>query len=141
MGRFRPALRVSGVTEQQWRILRSLAHSGPVEVSALATATFLLAPSLSRILPDLEARGFISRRQSETDLRRTIVDLESKGLRLIAAHAPDSEKIYADIAESFGHERLEQLFRLLGELEETLRGGSADEAVGDGIERKRGGTA
>src|SRR5215475_8660907 len=59
MRRFRPALRAHGVTEQQWRILRALAHSGPLEVTALAEATFLLAPSLSRIVPDLEARGLI----------------------------------------------------------------------------------
>ena len=58
---FRPGLRKHGVTEQQWRILRALAHSGPMEVTALAEATFLLAPSLSRILPDLEKRGLIAR--------------------------------------------------------------------------------
>src|SRR5215475_11490407 len=57
MRRFRPSLRGHGVTEQQWRILRALAHGGPLEVSALAEATYLLAPSLSRILPDMEARN------------------------------------------------------------------------------------
>ncbi len=54
---FRPGLRSHGVTEQQWRILRALAHAGPMEVTELAEATFLLAPSLSRILPDLEKRA------------------------------------------------------------------------------------
>jgi homoprotocatechuate degradation regulator HpaR len=120
MRRFRPGLRSQGVTEQQWRILRALAHSGPLEVTALAESTFLLAPSLSRILPDLEARGYISRRQLDSDLRRAVVSLEPRGLKLIAAHAPDSEEIYEDIARSFGRERLEQLFKLLRELEETL---------------------
>src|SRR6185437_2443110 len=66
---FRPGLRKHGVTEQQWRILRALAPQGPLEVTALAEATFLLAPSLSRILPDLEKRQLISRRQVDTDLR------------------------------------------------------------------------
>jgi homoprotocatechuate degradation regulator HpaR len=120
MRRFRPSLRSRGVTEQQWRILRALAHSGPLEVTALAEATFLLAPSLSRILPDLQTRGYISRRQLDSDLRRTVVSLEPKALKLIAAHAPDSEDIYETIARSFGQERLDQLFKLLRELEETL---------------------
>ena len=120
MRRFRPGLRSRGVTEQQWRILRALAHAGPLEVTALAESTFLLAPSLSRILPDLEARGYISRRQLDSDLRRAVVSLEPKGLKLIAAHAPDSEGIYETIARSFGQERLDQLFKLLRELEETL---------------------
>ena len=120
MRRFRSALRAHGVTEQQWRILRALAHSGPLEVTALAEATFLLAPSLSRIVPDLEARGYISRRQVDSDLRRAVVSLEPKALKLIAAHAPDSEAIYDSIARSFGQERLDLLFRLLRELEETM---------------------
>ncbi len=120
MRRFRPGLRDRGVTEQQWRILRALAHSGSLEVTALAEATFLLAPSLSRILPDLESRGLISRRQMDSDLRRAVVSLEPKGLKLIAAHAPDSEAAYDYIARSFGPERLDQLFTLLRELEETL---------------------
>src|SRR5712671_5685623 len=128
MRRFRPGLRSRGVTEQQWRILRALAHSGPLEVTVLAESTFLLAPSLSRILPELEARGFISRRQLDSDLRRAVVSLEPKGLKLIAAHAPDSEDTYETIARSFGQERLDQLFKLLRELEETLVTETADSA-------------
>jgi len=120
MRRFRPGLRGHGVTEQQWRILRALAHSGPLEVSQLAEATCLLAPSLSRILPDMESRQLISRRQGHTDLRRSVVSLERKGLRLIATHAPFSEEVYDDIAKTFGPERLAQLFTLLRELEECL---------------------
>ena len=117
---FRPGLRKHGVTEQQWRILRALAHRGSLEVTDLAEATFLLAPSLSRILPDLEKRELVSRRQVDTDLRRTVVSLESRGLKLIAAHAPYSEEMYAEIAERFGAERIAQLIRLLQELEASL---------------------
>lgn len=117
---FRPGLRKHGVTEQQWRVLRALAHSGPLEVTELAETTFLLAPSLSRILPDLEKRQLISRRQLDTDLRRYAVRLEPKGLRLIGLHAPYSEQMYAQIARRFGTERIAQLLGLLEELESSL---------------------
>jgi len=117
---FRPGLRRHGVTEQQWRILRALAHRGALEVTELAEATFLLPPSLSRILPDLENRELVSRRQVDTDLRRSVVRLEPKGLRLIAAHAPYSEEIYAEIAKRFGAERIAELVTLLEELEFSL---------------------
>ena len=119
MSLFRPGLRSRGVTEQQWRILRSLAHTGPMEVTGLAEATFLLGPSLSRILPDMEKRQLVSRRPVDSDLRRSVVSLEPKGLRLIAAHAPTSEEIYAEIAERFGVERVTQLFTLLHELQDA----------------------
>jgi homoprotocatechuate degradation regulator HpaR len=120
MRRFRPELRNHGVTEQQWRILRALAHSGPLEVSELAEVTCLLAPSLSRILPDMEARQLIGRKQADADLRRSVISLERKGLRLIAMHAPAAERIYDAIAKQFGSERLSQLFTLLHELEQSL---------------------
>jgi homoprotocatechuate degradation regulator HpaR len=119
---FRPGLRSLGVTEQQWRILRALAHGGPMEVTELAEATFLLAPSLSRILPDMEKRQLVARKQVDSDLRRSVVSLQPKGVRLIATHAPDSEAIYAQIAARFGEERVTQLFTLLHELQESLAG-------------------
>jgi homoprotocatechuate degradation regulator HpaR len=117
---FRPGLRRSNVTEQQWRILRALAHLGPLEITELADATFLLAPSLSRILPDMEKRQLVSRRQVDSDLRRSVVKLEPKGVRLIALHAPYSEEMYAEISVRFGVEKLAHLFALLHELEDSL---------------------
>src|ERR1700733_13067605 len=56
MRQFRPSLRDHGLTEQQWRILRALASVDRIEVTELARVAFLLGPSLSRILRDLEAR-------------------------------------------------------------------------------------
>lgn len=117
---FRPDLRSRGVTEQQWRILRALAHQGPMEVTELAETTFLLAPSLSRILPDLERRRLVGRRPVDTDLRRSVVSLQAEGLRLIAEHAPYSEQMYARIAKRFGTEKLVELLELLHELETSL---------------------
>ena len=120
MRRFRPGLRAHGVTEQQWRILRALAGQAALEVTELAARTCLLLPSVSRILPDLEARGLISRGSVESDLRRSVVTLTAAGLKLIAAHAPQSEAIYRAIEQRFGAQRLEELFHLLRELEQTV---------------------
>src|SRR6202051_4457534 len=55
MRQFRPSLRNHGLTEQQWRILRALTAVDAIEVTELARVAFLLGPSLSRILRDLEA--------------------------------------------------------------------------------------
>ena len=96
MRQFRPSLRRHGLTEQQWRILRALTSVETIEVTELARVAFLLGPSLSRILRDLEARGLIERRTAAADLRRAVVSISTKGLRLIEAVAPTSEAIYAD---------------------------------------------
>src|SRR6516165_4657409 len=95
MRQFRPKLREHGLTEQQWRILRALAAIEAAEVTELARTAFLLGPSLSRILRDLEARRLIERKTAKTDLRRGVVSISEKGLRLMEVVAPSSEAIYA----------------------------------------------
>jgi len=71
----------------------------------------------------------------DSDLRRAVVSLEPKGLKLIAAHAPDSEETYDYIARRFGQERLDQLFALLRELEETLAAEDATPLTASRAER------
>ena len=114
MRQFRPSLRHHGLTEQQWRILRALAAVETIEVTELARMAFLLGPSLSRILRDLEARQLIERRVAEADLRRAVVSISAKGLKLIEAVAPSSEAIYAAITRRYGARKLAELQDMLG---------------------------
>src|SRR6204780_3038443 len=120
MRQFRPSLRQHGLTEQQWRILRALAAVDAIEVTELAHVAFLLGPSLSRILRDLEARHLIERKVAKTDLRRAVVSISAKGLKLIEAVAPTSEAIYAAITKRYGARKLAELQDMLHELERSL---------------------
>ena len=120
MRQFRPSLRQHGLTEQQWRILRALAAVETIEVTELARTAFLLGPSLSRILRDLEARRLIERRVTKADLRRAEVSITAKGLKLIAAVAPSSEAIYAAITKRYGVRKLAELQDMLHALERDL---------------------
>ena len=122
MRQFRPSLRDHGLTEQQWRILRALASVDSIEVTELARVAFLLGPSLSRILRDLEARHLIERRIAKADLRRGVVSISAKGVRLIEAVAPTSEAIYAAITRRYGARKLAELQDMLGALEASLAG-------------------
>lgn len=120
MRHFRVSLRAHGLTEQQWRILRALTSFESIEVTELARVAYLLGPSLSRILRDLEERRLIERRTLKADLRRGIVSITPKGLRLIEAVAPSSEAIYAEITRRYGADRLAELQNLLHTLEGSL---------------------
>ena len=123
MRHFRPELRRYGMTEQQWRVLRALMTRPAMEVSELADATFLLGPSLSRILRDLESLGLIRRRLDEADQRRSIISLSEDGAALIEKISPESETIYAEITRRFGAQRLADLQAMLRELETLLTEG------------------
>ena len=120
MRQFRPSLRRHGLTEQQWRILRALSAVEAIEVTELARTAFLLGPSLSRILRDLEARQLIERRTAKVDLRRGVVSISQKGLKLIELIAPTSEFIYAEITQRYGVQRLAELQNMLAALEGSL---------------------
>lgn len=120
MRHFRPSLRRHGLTEQQWRILRALASIDTVEVTELARMAFLLGPSLSRILRDLETRHLIERRVAKADLRRGMVSISAKGVRLIEAVAPSSEAIYAAMTRRYGARKLADLQEMLAALEYSL---------------------
>jgi homoprotocatechuate degradation regulator HpaR len=120
MKQFRPSLRRHGLTEQQWRILRALAAVDAIEVTELAHVAFLLGPSLSRILRDLEARQLIDRRTAKADHRRGVVSISQKGLKLIELVAPTSEAIYAAISQRYGARKLAELQDMLAALEDSL---------------------
>ena len=120
MARFRPMLRDNGLTEQQWRVIRALADSGPIDASELAEKSFLLAPSLTRILQHLESESLINRKQDASDNRKAVVSLSAKGRRLFDKVAPSSESLYKVIEDEFGVDRLEELYDLLADFYTTL---------------------
>ncbi len=127
MFRLRPHLRVHNITEQQWRVLRTIRDLRETEITALAARVFLLPPSLSRILKDLEARGLIDRRISVNDQRRAIVSLTPEGYGMITQAEPDLMVAVTEMRALFGADRMAELHRLLTELETVLGPAEAGE--------------
>lgn len=122
MARFRPMLRQHDLTEQQWRVIRALAEFGRIDASELAERSFLLSPSLTRILQHLEKSRLVRRTPDRNDQRRSELKLTAKGRRLFDEVAPDSERLYTEIEARFGRTRMETLYTLLAEFYSTLNG-------------------
>ncbi len=120
MRHFRPGLRAVDLTEQQWRVLRALSSVVEIEATRLAGATFLLGPSLTRILRDLEARGLILRRPEPGDQRTALLSISPAGQALIDEAGVVSERTYNRMTQRIGEQRLETMVRLLGEIEAEL---------------------
>ena len=126
MARLRPILRSHGVTEQQWRVLRTVRDMGQSEVTVLAGRVHLLAPSLSRILRDLQMRSLLVRRVSSDDQRRSLVSLTPAAYALITEIEPELAQAASEMRGLYGSERMAELQRLLGELESALGQADAD---------------
>ncbi len=116
MGQIRPMLSDAGVTEQQWRVLRVLVEDGPMDPTDIADKSCLLLPSLTRILKFLEENSLVTRTRHETDGRRFVVEITSKGRGLIDENAQTSNRIYSEIEAAFGVKKMDELLDLLDEL-------------------------
>ena len=115
---FRPLLQENNLTEQQWRVLRALKAYQELESKQLAECCCILSPSLTGIIKRLEQQGYIQRRKSEEDQRRTLISLTDQALDLFEQISPEVDARYKAFIERYGAEKLEQLSELLHELAE-----------------------
>jgi homoprotocatechuate degradation regulator HpaR len=116
MSHFRPLLATHDITEQQWRVVRTLGETGALDATELAARACLLAPSLTRIVRTLEERGFATRERDAVDARRAIIRITAKGLDFIREVTPASRAVYAEMEAKLGRERIEALLDMLQEL-------------------------
>lgn len=120
MKKFVPFLREHDLSAQQWRVLRALYNSNGLEMTEISQQCFLLMPSLSRIVQNLQKRDLIQRQVIPEDQRRSRLSLTPKARALVELVAPESEQQYAHITEVFGYGKLELLYELLEELVDKL---------------------
>lgn len=111
-----PHLRRHGLSKEQWRVMRTLAERGELDVGALAEHCALLRPSVSRILQKLEADGFIDRKSCDQDNRRAVASISVVGRRKIAEIAPELQAYNLYIEERIGKDRLKVLSELIDEV-------------------------
>ena len=126
MKKFIPHLRGHQLSPQQWRVLRALFGSNGVEMTELSAMCFLLMPSLSRIIQNLESRELVLRSKNAADQRRSTISLTQHGIKLVELIAPESEARYENITERFGYGKLTLLYELLDELVEKLEESDED---------------
>ena len=116
MGPIREMLSDSGITEQQWRILRVLAEVGPLDSSKLADRACLLLPSQTRIVQTMLHKGLVSRLTDTEDRRRQTISITDAGRKIIEDNLPQAQKIANRFIEVLGEEKYDTLLDLLEEL-------------------------
>lgn len=110
MTHFRPILHAAGVTEQQWRVLRTLSEVGSMEPNQIARRCQILSPSLTRMLAGMEEQGLIKRVRSNADQRRQEISLTPKSNKLIGRMRPQVDAKYQEIEDRIGKELLDRLY-------------------------------
>ena len=133
INRFRPLLNAQHITEQQWRIVRLLLESGPLEPRQIGEACNISSPSLAGVLARMQNMGLIDRERFDNDQRRVRVSLSARSRALAERLAPKIEAVYSGIEARVGVEFMRRLYAMLDELVATLDAG--DEADEDAPSR------
>lgn len=117
MSPIREMLSETGITEQQWRVLRVLAEFGRMDTKTLADRSSLLFPSLTRIAATLRDKGFVTQTRDDKDRRRQFIEITDAGQAIIDDHSPQAAKIVEGFKETLGTEDYETLLDLLTRLD------------------------
>jgi homoprotocatechuate degradation regulator HpaR len=116
IARFRPMLNAHGITEQQWRIVRALIDTGPLEPREIGELCRISSPSLAGVLSRMEELRYIKRRRLDHDQRRLRVSLTPRSRALSRRMAPQIEATYRNIESLIGAEFSAAFYRALDEL-------------------------
>lgn len=116
MAPIRDMLSETGITEQQWRVLRVLTEHGRMDAKTLAERSSLLFPSLTRIAATLRDKGLVTQTRDEKDRRRQFIMITQTGQKLIEDHTPQAAEIVAQFQKTMGLENYETLLDLLAML-------------------------
>ena len=119
---FRPILNAHGVTEQQWRVVRVLLETGPLEPREIGRHCRISSPSLAGVLTRMEELGLVQRRRFDRDQRRVQVSLTARSRKLAARMAPEVEAQYRQLEDRVGRLACQRLVQVLDEVITTLSG-------------------
>ena len=117
MAPIREMLAETGITEQQWRVLRVLSEHGPLDSTTLADRASLLFPSLTRIATTMRSKGLITQTRDARDRRRQVVEITEAGQKIIDHHTNQAAKIVDGFRARLGHQDYEALLDLLARLD------------------------
>ena len=117
----RDMLTETGITEQQWRVLRVLSECGTLDTKTLADRSSLLFPSLTRIATTMREKGLITQTRDDKDRRRQLIAITPAGQRIINDNENQAAEIVAGFKRTLGKADYEKLLDLLARLDPGTR--------------------
>jgi len=120
-----PDLRGRDLGDSDFRVLEVLLHKGAMAVNEIGPKVFLTPGSISVAVDRLYEKGLVSRVEGETDRRVRVVDLTTKGRKLIGcvfgAHAQRLEELVQVLCPS-ERVQLAEALKKLGKRAAELQG-------------------
>jgi len=110
-----------GLSVVEWRTLWDLAEAGPLTIRDLAAIQRADHSLLSRALPDMRKKGYVTTHKDARDGRQTVVALTESGRVAYDRAAPIMAQRRAALREFFSQDEIHAFAGFLDRLEEFLR--------------------
>ncbi len=122
-GRLNRRIRSStgGLSHGQLSALSTIVRRGPLRPSEIAAIEVVAAPTITRVVSDLEARGLVTRTPDPADGRSCFVAGTEAGVELLQEARSDRARAVAAILAELTPEQVEALRAAMPALEATAR--------------------
>lgn len=119
IGRLNRRMRSStgGLSHGQLSALSSIARKGPLRPSELAAIEVVAAPTITRVVADLEARGLVQRQPDTDDRRSVFVEATDAGVELLLRARSDRARTVLTLLAERTPDELESIRAALAALE------------------------
>ncbi|WP_223692436.1 MarR family winged helix-turn-helix transcriptional regulator [Leifsonia poae] len=119
VGRLNRRMRSStgGLSHGQLSALSTIVRRGPVRPSEIAAIEVVAAPTITRVIADLEARGLVSRQPDPDDGRSFFVTGTDAGIELLLRARSDRARAVTAILAELSATEVEQIRRAIPALE------------------------
>jgi len=95
--RLRPALQGDGISTAKLSVIGQLYRNGPMTPTELAAREGVKLPSLTRLIAELEADGWLVRKADASDGRRWLLGLTAQGRKRLVAFAQAADAPLAEV--------------------------------------------
>lgn len=122
----------AGLGPAQLSALSVLVFGGPKSLGALAAAEQVKPPSMTRVVQELEAAGYVKRRQDASDRRAVRLEATARGVRLLQEGRTRRTTLLASWLEQLDPGEVAAIARALPAMEQAIQTGNTE------IRRHRG---
>jgi len=109
-----------GIKPTQFSILATLANTGPIQLTQLATQLLLERTGLTRNLNILERNGWVDLQIGEEDTRQRVVSLTEQGYKQLDTAIPYWEKAQKTIEKEMGRGVVSRLRKTLVKITKVM---------------------
>ncbi|MFM9920643.1 MarR family winged helix-turn-helix transcriptional regulator [Lacisediminihabitans sp. H27-G8] len=109
-----------GLSHSLLSALVSVAKHGPIRLAELAQVELVSAPSITRLVAELEAKGLVSRTTDPADGRASLIQVTDAGLEAVQVARRVRQQIVAELLEPLSAEEVATIEAALPALERMI---------------------